>query len=1446
MNGYDGCAFVVPLSTFRLCLVASVALLSGLLAPQPTWAQSRPSVETTTASEVTADTALLNASVNPNGADTLTYFQYGLTTNYSSETSFTNVGNGVIPISISGTAEGLLPSTNYHFRGVATNLSGISYGSDLVFTTATAFVLAPADLPGWRSGSAEWGDVDNDGNLDLLLAGNDTTGAGLIAVYRNLGNGQFTNFASITNVTRSVIAKWCDYDNNGLLDIVACDLMAASLYRNNSDGTFTRQSILPSSPFGYTKAALAPGDFDNDGRQDILLFGTQYLFGTTVCLLYWNIGNGSFGNVATILPAVYSGAAAWGDFDNDGKADVLISGITSSSTRICQLYRNLGNGAFTNMNAGLPGIGNSSVAWGDYDRDGKLDIILSGATNVAGNSITRIYRNLGGGAFTNINASLPGLTNGTVAWGDFDGDGWADIVIAGSGRTTVYRNNRDGSFAEINAPLIGVNTGSAVWGDCNNDGRLDLVVCGSNALAGAICQVYQNVNTPSNTMPSTPTGLSTQLATNTATLTWLSATDAETGSTGLTYNVRVGTTPGGGDILSANSSPEGLLRLPRMGNVDEVTNWTLRNLAPGPYYWSVQAVDAGYSGSAFATEQSFLIALTPQISVGNPYNSSLGDKAAVLSARITPNGALTAVTVNWGTSTNLGNVTPAQIVPFNATNLSVAFPLTNLTPVTKYYYQFVAINIAGETNSPILNFITYSVPSVVTQWVSAVQSSAVNLNASINPNGAVGGWWFEYGMDTYYDHATPLSTLDYSRSPFSVGASVRDLQGGTIYHYRVVATNFIGTNWGSDMTFQTTTEPTAITLPASAIGLTDATLNGTVNPNGHETGCYFEYGSTTSYGKQTTALFAGDDSSPHALSAPVSGLLAGATYHYRTVGTNTSGFGFGNDMTFVAAPPFTNLPTQLPGSTFSAAAFGDFDNDGKMDFVLSGEMSTGLVSQIYHNDGNGQFTDINAGLPGLHFSSVAWGDYDNDGWIDLLICGRDSNSTTVTKVYRNNHDTTFTEVNAGLVGVEMCCLWGDFDNDGWLDVLVVGQDANNMGARASIHHNDGNGNFSPYGTGLTPVRYGAADVSDFNRDGKLDIAILGNDGSATVTKIYRNNGDGSFTDIQAGLAGVMFGSLAWGDYDDDGYPDLAITGTGPGYVTKIYHNNNGETFTEVSSGMVNVMRSSIAWGDYDNDGYLDLLVAGRDTSNSPVTRIYRNNHGTNFVSVEAGLPQVWLGAGAWADIDNDGRLDILVTGLSPTGSVTTIHQNVGPAFPNTAPTLPTNLFATVVGSGVQLNWTPGSDAETPANGLTHNLRVGISPGGCEIVSPMSSSFGVRRLAHAGNAYQDSDWTLTNLSAGTYFWSVQTVDTGFMGSPFSPESSFVIGPPQIAGSLDATNGLFCLRFRGNSNTTYEVYSSTDLHTWVSIGFASRAASGQFEFLDSVTENSQSRFYRIRAY
>ena len=552
-----------------------------------------------------------------------------------------------------------------------------------------------------------------------------------------------------------------------------------------------------------------------------------------------------------------------------------------------------------------------------------------------------------------------------------------------------------------------------------------------------------------------------------------------------------------------------------------------------------------------------------------------------------------------------------------------------------------------------------------------------------------------------------------------------------------------------------------------------------------------------------------------------------------------------NAFVLLPIPTGTILTASLPGVVNGAVAWGDFDNDGKLDILLTGEdVNYNFICQIWRNLGDGIFTNINACLPGIVNGAVAWGDFDNDGWLDILLTGYDSNGNYISQVWRNQSDGTFADINAGLPGVGSGAVaWGDYDNDGYPDILLTGYDGTK--GISQIWRNQGDGTFSNLNAGLPGVYHSAVAWGDYDHDGRLDILLAGSSDSGSVSQVWRNLGGGHFTNINAGMPGTLAGSVAWGDFDNDRNLDLLLTGLlndGVTPIAQVWRNLGNGQFTNLNAGLPGVYYSSAAWGDYDNDGNLDILLTGYDGTNS-LSQIWRNLGNGTFTNSNIDLPGLDKSSVAWGDYNSDGKLDLLLAGESGTVPSVQIWQNNFPPA-NTPPAAPTGLAAAVNGSGVALSWQPASDIETPRNGLSYNVRVGSAPGGSDIMAPLAdAASGWRSVSQWGNAQNCWQAELTNLFAGTYYWSVQAIDTAFAGSTFAGEASFTLGPPDILSGVNQPNGSFQVQFSGNAPPTFTLQASTDLLLWVNLTNVLAGANGQSQFIDTAATNFPRRFYRL---
>lgn len=332
----------------------------------------------------------------------------------------------------------------------------------------------------------------------------------------------------------------------------------------------------------------------------------------------------------------------------------------------------------------------------------------------------------------------------------------------------------------------------------------------------------------------------------------------------------------------------------------------------------------------------------------------------------------------------------------------------------------------------------------------------------------------------------------------------------------------------------------------------------------------------------------------------------------------------------------------------------DYDRDGWEDIYFTRLNGSNI---LYHNNGDGTYTDLSE-VAGLAYSessmSAAWGDLDNDGWPDLVLGNRD----TPSKIYHNNGDGTFTDQSEALgfiiTAKVQAVLLADIDNDGWLDVYLANFDTEN-----ALYVNQGNGQFKEVNQdrgALDDKKAMGSLFFDYDNDGDQDLYLTHDANQANI--LYQNDGAGYFTDVSVS-AGVDFVGQGMGvdaaDYNNDGYLDLYITNL---YENVLFLNERNGTFADQSSA-AGVTDRGMGWGttwiDYDNDGWQDLYVCNETlfpvNGNFYDNIMYHNQGNGSFSpsSTNSALASSFGGYGAVAaDLNKNGRVDIVIanSGLS--------------------------------------------------------------------------------------------------------------------------------------------------------------------------------------------------------
>lgn len=299
----------------------------------------------------------------------------------------------------------------------------------------------------------------------------------------------------------------------------------------------------------------------------------------------------------------------------------------------------------------------------------------------------------------------------------------------------------------------------------------------------------------------------------------------------------------------------------------------------------------------FAIAAASAAAATKPTAITGPVTATASTSATV-SGTVNPNGTATTWFFEYGKTTSYGSETTHTSAGSGTADVPVSATLSSLTPNTTYHYRLDATSTAGTSKGTDGIFTTSSAVEAVTSAATNVTLTSATLNGSVNPFGHATTWYFEYGTTTSYGTKTPLQSAGSGTSSISVSANVTGLKAGKTYHYRLVAQNTAGTANGSDITFLTAAAPTAVTASAASVGAASATVSGSVNPNGVATSWYFEYGTSTAYGSTTPPKNAGSGTSSVSVSALLSNLTAGTTYHYRLVAKSDAGTTRGADQSF--------------------------------------------------------------------------------------------------------------------------------------------------------------------------------------------------------------------------------------------------------------------------------------------------------------------------------------------------------------------------------------------------------------------------------------------------------------------------------------------------------------------------------------------------------------------
>jgi hypothetical protein len=997
----------------------------------------------------------------------------------------------------------------------------------------STFVEAPDAPLGTDNGVAfvATGDFNNDGIPDLAWV---NAQGGSVQVMLGNGDGTFTNAgSSILVADPAQMLAVADVNGDGIPDLIVTNSFggnSVSVLLGIGDGTFQA----PVTYFSGTQPIfVAVGDFNGDGILDLAVVNR----GDNSVSILLGVGDGTFGTaVANTVGGAPTGLVV-GDFNNDGVLDLAVTNTNDSDVG---LLIGVGNGTFAAMTTVALPV-NSNPFWlatGDLRKTGVLDLVVPDQSN------TQAYVLLGNnnGTFAPAVAYPTGDAGQGLALGDVNGDGILDLVTANTGEdgtVSVLLGVGNGTFSPKTDYTVGNRPLNVVLADLNGDGMLDIA--------------------DSDGQDQTVTIL-LQAETQTAIATGVSAP-------GNGLQVVVGSYPG--DVERAASSSASI---PLNGSLSTATSSTTLTIVPNP-------VVVGASTTLTATISPMPGSCPPPGSVSFYDGSTLLGTATVnssgvatLSINSLPVGFSSLIAEYGGNEAVSGSFSApvnAHVLPAATAGVTLALSAASVASGTATTLTATVLNGVSPATSGTVAFCDATAAQCEGTAIFGVAGVTGNGTAALKLTFGVG----TYSIDAVFAGDNALQGAISSAHPLSVtgaasyASSTTLLATGSAGNYTLTSTvsAFGASALSGNVTFLDTSNGNA------AIGA------ATLNP------------ATLAYGFVPT------------LGSPLNGL--NSPQNVVTGDFNNDGimdYAVGNDSAqTISVFIGTGNGAFLPAVTYPVALFsidlkvGDFNGDGKLDLVSTGETDGPSQVSVLLGNGDGTFQPQVAYTAGDGAIGVAVGDFNGDGFLDIATANIGSNNVSILL---GKGDGTFQNHREYPTGQNPLFLSvGDFNGDGILDLAVLNAEDQTVGVLLGV----GDGTFPtqvtyPVGGGSDPFDSDYVLAADFNKDGKLDL-IVANFDDNTVS-ILLGNGDGTFQPQVIYPTGAGPNDLAIGDFNHDGNLDVAATDNEDTTISILYGNGDGTFQAPVIDNLAGVGPWGIASGDFNGDGLTDLVVTNNGDS----------------------------------------------------------------------------------------------------------------------------------------------------------------------------------------------------------------------------------------------------------
>ncbi len=1195
-----------------------------------------------------------------------------------------------------------------------------------------------------RAGAVNMVDFNNDNNLDFSNFGyktgdatektptwpnafvKNTLGEGVATntpptVPTNLAftyeNGQYTitwNKATddFTHTDAIRYNLYIKYEDNSIFCLVPADITSGKLKVNGLKSFIQTNSIKLNLPEGNYTIGIAAVDqayaSSAFATMDIIPMPKE---------VAWSVIENPL--TEGKLPMTASGSLIWGDYNNDGHLDAFIT--AGQGSPVVGLYKNNGDETFTAVATSITALNQGAAVFLDYNNDGNLDLLIAGKTDAPQ---TILYKNTGAPNYTFeidnensetlVNVYPEGNDNSTriLEAFDFDNDGWTDILINGNHGETwaengsqrvvaLYKNNK-GTFELQSTPYDGghftpMNGGSIHVGDANNDGFDDILVTGYSS--GAVTNLY--INKQDGTfMLFTPTE------------------DAK-----FTGHLQ-------GETVFVDINSDGWNDIVEIGR-DANNDW------------------ASFA-NIFINNKDNTCTKVP-----SSFSNLTGGQASIAAGDVNNDGFIDLMVVGYGTN--------SKLFYGNGEN-----PFVQVTLPEEARARAGKINMVDFNNDNNLDFSNFGYKggdagANTPTWPNVFVKNTLGEGIPTNTPPTV-----PTNLAYTYENGQYTITWDEATDDFTHTDAIR-------YNlYIKYEDNSVYCLVPADIT----------TGRLKVNGLKSFIQTNSVKLNLPE-------------GNYTIGIAAIDQAYASSAFATVDMVVKPKEVDWSVIEN-----------------PLTE--GQLAMSASGTLIWGDYNNDGYMDaFIVAGQGSP--VVGLYKNNGDETFTAVTTDITALNQGAAVFLDYNNDGYLDLLTAGKTDVPQTI--LYKNTGapDYTFevdsenTEILVNLFpegndNSSRILEAFDYNNDGWTDILVNG----NYGAtwpesgnsRVVALYKNNKGLFELQTNPVTEIGHfrsvngGSIHTGDVNNDGFVDIIVTGyHDTDKTVTDLYINNQDGSFThwaDSKNTFTGHMQGETVFVDINGDGWNDIVEIGRDVNNdwanFANIFINNKDNTCTKVPSSYSNLAggQARIAAGDVNNDGSMDLMVVGWGIN----AKLFYGDGNNPFMPVA--LPEearARAGAVNMVDFNNDDNLDFSnfgyktgdATEKTPTWPNAFVKNTLGEGIPtNTPPTVPTNLAYTYENGQYTITWDEATDDITHTDAIRYNLYIKYEDNSVYCLVPADITTG-RLKVNGLKPFIQTNSVKLNLPEGNYTIGIAAVDQAYASSAFATVD-MVVKPKEVDWSV----------------------------------------------------------------